>query len=123
MIRLDETSASSLPDAVTRPAYDRRAIAAGVIHLGLGAFHKAHQAVVYEAALNGGDLRWGVLGASLRSASVRDQLGPQDNLYTVTARQGQDQQTQLIGALKGVLLAPEDPARLVRFMADPQAHL
>jgi len=123
MIRLDETSASSLPDEVTRPAYDRRAIATGVIHLGLGAFHKAHQAVVYEAALNSGDLRWGVLGASLRSASVRDQLGPQDNLYTVTAHQGKDEQTQLIGALKGVLLAPEDPARLVRAMADPQAHL
>lgn len=93
------------------------------MHLGLGAFHKAHQAVVYEAALNSGDLRWGVLGASLRSSGVRDQLAPQDSLYTVTARDGSDAQTQLIGALRGVLVAPEDPGRLVAAMADADVHL
>ena len=123
MTRLNEAAASALPSTVTRPVYDRRAVATGVVHLGLGAFHKAHQAVVYEAALNSGDLRWGVLGASLRSPGVRDQLAPQDNLYTVTAREGEEAHRQLIGASRGVLVAPEDPARLVRAMAEAQVHI
>jgi fructuronate reductase len=121
--QLDEITASSLPSSVAQPAYDRHAAATGVVHLGLGAFHKAHQAVVYEAALNSGDLRWGVLGASLRSRGVRDQLAPQGGLYTVTAREGSNEQTQLIGALRGVLVAPEDPAQLVQAMAKPDVHL
>ena len=123
MRRLDEITASSLPFSVAQPAYDRHAAATGVVHLGLGAFHKAHQAVVYEAALNSGDLRWGVLGASLRSRGVRDQLAPQGGLYTVTAREGSNEQTQLIGALRGVLVAPEDPVQLVQAMAKPEVHL
>ncbi len=123
MRRLDEITASSLPSSVAQPAYDRHAAATGVVHLGLGAFHKAHQAVVYEAALNSGDLRWGVLGASLRSRGVRDQLAPQGGLYTVTAREGSNEQTQLIGALRGVLVAPEDPVQLVQAMAKPEVHL
>jgi fructuronate reductase len=120
---LDEGTARGLPADVARPAYDRRAVATGIVHLGLGAFHKAHQAVVYDDALNGGDLRWGVLGASLRSPGVRDQLAPQDALYTVTARDGADERTRLIGALQDVLVAPEDPARLVAAMARPDVHL
>lgn len=123
MTRLNDVNAARLPASVARPNYDRSAVATGIVHLGVGAFHKAHQAAVYEAALNSGDLRWGVLGASLRSPGVRDQLTPQDNLYTISAREGDEMQTQLIGALKGVLVAPEDPAALVRAMAAPQVHL
>ncbi|WP_116091356.1 mannitol dehydrogenase family protein [Sphingomonas crusticola] len=123
MRRLDEAALSSLPASVARPLYDRRAVRTGIVHLGLGAFHKAHQAVYYEAALNSGDLRWGVLGASLRSRAVRDQLAPQGNLYTVTAREGADARTQLIGALRGVLVAPEDPTALVSAMAAADTHL
>ena len=111
MKRLDDLAVLDLPAAVVRPAYDRRAVATGIVHLGLGAFHKAHQAVYYDDALNSGDLRWGVLGASLRSSGVRDQLAPQDNLYTVTVRDGTDQATRLIGALRGVLVAPPQVAR------------
>jgi len=121
--RLDEISAQSLPPSVVRPSYDRHAAATGIVHLGVGAFHKAHQAVVYDAALASGDLRWGVLGASLRSRGVRDQLEPQGSLYTVTAREGSEERTQLIGALRGVLVAPEDPVRLVEAMAQPDVHI
>ena len=121
--RLDEISAQSLPPSVARPSYDRHATATGIVHLGVGAFHKAHQAVVYDAALASGDLRWGVLGASLRSRGVRDQLEPQGSLYTVTAREGSEERTQLIGALRGVLVAPEDPVRLVEAMAHPDVHI
>ena len=123
MSRLDPATARALPASVEQPTYDRAQVRTGIVHLGLGAFHKAHQAVIYEAALDSGDLRWGVLGASLRSQGVRDQLEPQGGLYTVTVRDGADERTRLIGALQGVLVAPEDPARLVDAMAAADTHL
>ena len=73
MTRLSEAALEALPAEVERPGYDRAAVKTGVVHLGIGAFHRAHQAVVFDDALRSGDLRWGVLGASLRSPGVRDQ--------------------------------------------------
>jgi fructuronate reductase len=121
--RLDETAIAALPANVTRFGYDRAAVRTGIVHLGTGAFHRAHQAVYYEAALEAGDLRWGVLGASLRSASVRDQMAPQDGLYSVIVRDGADERIQLLGAIRDVLVAPENPGRLVAAMAAPDTHL
>ena len=79
------------------------------MHLGLGAFQRAHQAMYTEAALNAGDRRWGILGASLRSPAVRDALKPQDGLYTLAVRGADGERLQVIGAIKDVLVAPEDP--------------
>ena len=123
MILLDSVTVNSLPVSVARPKYDRSQVKIGVVHLGLGAFHKAHQAMIFEAALDSGDLRWGVLGASLRSRGVRDQLAPQGGLYTVTVRDGADERTRLVGALQGVVVAPEEPARLVDAMAAADTHI
>ncbi|HWI85939.1 MAG TPA: mannitol dehydrogenase family protein [Sphingomonas sp.] len=123
MNRLTDASVPTLPAAVARSNYDRRAVRTGIVHLGLGAFHKAHQAMVYEAVLNAGDLRWGTLGASLRSPGARDQLAPQDNLYTITTREGSASNVRLVGGSRGVLVAPEDPPALVAAMAAPDAHL
>ncbi|WP_294395498.1 mannitol dehydrogenase family protein [uncultured Sphingomonas sp.] len=122
MIRLGEATAATLP-AVARFRYDRTAVRTGIVHLGTGAFHRAHQAMVYEQALAAGDLRWGVLGASLRSPTVRDQLMPQDGLYCVLVRDGEREQVQLVGAIQDVLVAPEDPAKLVAAMASPDTHI
>ena len=88
--RLSEASLGALPPAVARPSCDRAAVKAGVVHLGVGAFHRAHQAVVFDDALASGDLRWGVIGASLRSPGVRDQLNPQDGLATAGGRASRD---------------------------------
>ena len=123
MTRLDEAAVSSLPAEVARPGYDRAAVKAGVVHLGVGAFHRAHQAVVFDDALKAGDLRWGVLGASLRSPGVRDQLNPQEGLYTLVVRDGAEERLRLIGASKGVLVGPEDPSALVAAMADADVHI
>ncbi|RVT89746.1 mannitol dehydrogenase family protein [Sphingomonas crocodyli] len=104
-------------------AYDRAAIKTGVVHLGIGAFHRAHQAPVFDAAIASGDPRWGVVGASLRSPGVRDQLVPQDGLYTLVIRDGAEERLQLIGAVRDVLVAPEDPAALVDLMVSPDVHI
>lgn len=105
------------------PAYDRAALAPGIVHLGLGAFHRAHQALYTEALLAQGDLRWGIVGVSLRQADTRDALAPQDNLYTVALRDAGGEQLQVVGALVAALLAPEQPQAVLAAMADPRCHI
>lgn len=118
MSRLSQKLLSDLPKDIILPAYDRSSLKPGIVHLGIGAFHRAHQAFYTEAALNkfGGD--WGIIGSSLRSASVRDQLVPQDCLYTVVERSGDGEKLQIVGAVLDTLVGPENPALLVAQMAD-----
>lgn len=121
--RLSDLSLPRLPADVERPGYDRRQVRAGVVHLGVGAFHRAHQAVVFDDLIGAGDLRWGVRGASLRSPDVRDSLAPQDGLYTLAVRDGAGERRRVIGALREVLVTPEDPAALVAAMAAAETHI
>jgi len=105
----------SLPVAVARPRYDRGAVVGGIVHLGVGAFHRAHQAVYTEAVLAAGDLRWGIIAASLRNSSTRDALAPQDGFYTLNVR-GETDRLTVIGSVLRVLVAPEDPRVLLDAM-------
>jgi fructuronate reductase len=111
--RLSAETLRWLPPEVERPGYDRSQVRPGVVHLGVGAFHRAHQAVVFDDLIRDGDLRWGAVGASLRSADVHHQLSPQDGLYTVLGAG----RPRVIGALRDVLVAPRDPRALVEALA------
>lgn len=119
MNRLSQASLATLSADVMLPSYNRSNLKAGIVHLGIGAFHRAHQAFYTEAVLNqlGGD--WGIIGCSLRSANVRDQLAPQDGLYTLVERSGDGEKLQLIGAVIKNLVGPENPAELINVMAQP----
>src|SRR5947209_835134 len=119
MQRLCAATLQRLPLHVARPRYDRAAVATGIVHLGIGAFQRAHQAMYTEAALNAGDLRWGIVGASLRSSAVRDALKPQDGLYTLAVRGAEGERLQVIGAIKDVLVAPENPQALLSALTGP----
>ncbi|KQZ99849.1 mannitol dehydrogenase [Mesorhizobium sp. Root157] len=121
--RLSNKTLGELPPAITRPAYDRSLIAPGIVHLGIGAFHRAHQAVYTDTVLGSGDLRWGIVGASLRSAETRDALAPQDGLYTVAARNGEGEQLRVVGSSSGLVVAPEDPQALLTAMTRPEVKL
>jgi fructuronate reductase len=123
MHRLSQGTLSRLPADIARPAYNRAAVATGIVHLGVGAFHRAHEAVFTEAAIAAGDQRWGILGASLRSPDVRDALAPQDWLYTVASRDDDAEALQVIGVLRGVLVAPENPAALLAAMTDARVAI
>ena len=123
MRRLSAATLGELPEDVARPRYDRGALATGIVHLGAGAFQRAHQAMYTEAALNAGDTRWGIVGASLRSPAVRDALKPQDNLYALSVRGAEGERLQVIGAIKDVLVAPEDPEALLRALTDPAVKI
>jgi fructuronate reductase len=122
-VRLSNETLGHLPETVARPAYDRAAVKRGVVHLGIGAFHRAHQAAYFEAALAAGDLRWGITSVSLRSAGVRDQLAPQDCLYALVVRDGDARSTAIIGAEQAVLVAPEDPQAVIDALAHPDARI
>ena len=83
--RLSENSLNAF-DLARRPVYSRRNIKPGILHMGIGGFHRAHQAVYTEDILDGGDHRWGIIGASLRSTTMRSRLAPQDFLYTLCTK-------------------------------------
>ncbi len=117
MNRLNNSWLSQLPKDVVLPSYNRDQLVAGIVHLGIGAFHRAHQAFYTEAALNQFGGNWGIIGSSLRSAGVRDQLVPQDCLYTLVERSDPGEKLQIIGAVIDTLVGPENPAALVATMA------
>jgi fructuronate reductase len=123
MNRLSNTALAALPHAVVRPAYDRSAVTPGIVHLGVGAFHRAHQAVMTDAALAAGDTGWGIVAASLRSPDTRNALAPQDGLYTVAVKAPEGERLGVVGAIMDVIVAADDPERLIAAMADPRIRI
>lgn len=117
--RLSIGALSAAGHAVSTPTYDRSRLARGIVHLGLGAFHRAHQALYTEQAIARGDHRWGILGVSLRDRRVPEVLAVQDHLYSVTERSGDAARTRVVGALIGALHAPTDLERAIAAIADP----
>ena len=120
-LRLNNESLHTLPGTIARPGYDRSGIATGIVHIGVGAFHRAHQAWFIENALRR-DPRWGICGVSLRSSGVRDALIEQDNLYALAIRD-EEVSYQVIGALRELLVAPEDPLAVLERMCAPSTHI
>lgn len=122
-MRLAPDTVSLLPASVQHPQYRRENCGTGIVHLGIGAFHRAHQAVYVDDALSrfGGD--WRIVGVSLRSSAVREQLAPQDGLYTLVVRDGDQTNERLIGAVARVLVASEGPAAVISALADPATHI
>ena len=129
MERLHPSRLAALTADVAKPRYERAALQAGIVHLGVGAFQRAHLAVVNEAALHAsGDLRWGTVGVSLRQPDTRDALMPQAGLYTLAIRDaaadGTARETlQVIGNLLDVLVAPENPGAVLERIAHPHTRI
>jgi fructuronate reductase len=118
MKRLSLASLDELAPAVARPAYDPRRIDIGIVHLGIGAFHRAQTAVYSDdaLALEGG--AWGICGVSLRAAEVRALLAPQDGLYTAVEKSPAGIRRRVIGSVREVLfLGGQRDAVLARLTA------
>lgn len=122
-MRLSSETIGKLPHQVARPEYQREGQAVGIVHFGIGAFHRAHQAWYTDRALSAGERDWMIGGVSLRSRSVADQLGPQDGLYTLTERSGDEASTRLIGSVREVLFAPDEAESVIARIADPACHI
>src|SRR5690349_14588809 len=121
--RLGRANLDGLSPGIRRPAYHRSQVTPGIVHLGLGAFHRAHQAVVIDDCIAAGGAAWGIVGASLRSPDTRDALAPQDHLYTVAVRAAEGTEHRVVGALLDCVVAREKPAALVERMADPAIRI
>jgi fructuronate reductase len=121
--RLGEAALAGLPAAVRRPGYDRRKVSCGIVHLGLGAFHRAHQAVYTDDRLEAGESGWGIAGMSLRSRDVRNALAPQDVLYTVLQRGPDGDRARVIGSVIDVITVPDDPDGAMRRLTDPDVRI
>ena len=121
---MDRLSAATLAQAqgATVPAYDRAAVTPGIVHLGIGAFHRGHMAI-YVDDLLGEAPDWGIIGASLRRPDTRDALAPQDFLYTVAIRDGAGSQCRIIGSILDVIDANAERERLLETMADPRIRI
>lgn len=96
----------------------------GIVHLGVGAFHRAHQAVFTEdAALCADEAGWGICGVTQRSIRVVEQLRPQDCLYTVMERSQTSATARVVGQVSQVLFAGEEGERLLGLFADPAVRI
>ena len=123
MAQLHPDVLSQLPTGVETPAYDRSKIGVGIVHLGIGAFHRAHQEVYTDTVLAGGNTEWGFCGVDLLGPEVRDKLAAQDFLYTVATQSVEGQSLRVIGALREMLVGPEDPEALLMRMCDPAIRI
>jgi len=116
---LDEAALGALAGRVETPAYDRRGLCPSIVHLGVGGFHRAHQAVYLDdlAAVGG---EWGERGVGLLSQDrgVAEALGPQQGLYTVVVRSAELDCARVIGSLLDYLFAPGQPEAVLSALAD-----
>jgi fructuronate reductase len=122
--RLHPSRLEALPHRVRGPGFDRRKLRTGIVHLGLGAFARAHLAAVNDDALDAGAaLDWGIHGVSLRHAEARDALLPQQGLYSLSLRDAEGSHVRIIGSVVSCAVAPEDPQAVVSAIAHADTRI
>lgn len=109
------------------PLYDRETLTTGVVHFGVGGFHRAHQAMFIDRLLRAGvDGNWAITGVGVLPADkrMRDVLESQDHLYALTLKyEDGTRGTRVIGSIRDYLYAPDDPEAVVRLLASPEVGI
>ena len=109
------------------PSYDRSEVTGGIVHLGVGGFHRSHQAMYVDALLNQGRARdWGITGVGLlpQDAAMRDAMAAQDCLYTLVVKQSDGSiQARVIGSMVGYLFAPDDQEAVLDRLTGPATRI
>ncbi|TDG14102.1 mannitol dehydrogenase family protein [Seongchinamella unica] len=121
--RLSQRSLPQVNAGVRAPTYDWQRLEPGIVHLGLGAFHRAHQAVFTEDAILHSGGNWGITGVSMRSDSVARQLLPQDCLYSVLAEDGREQSLRVVAVVRNVLVAATQLEAVCQAIASPRTRI
>jgi mannitol 2-dehydrogenase len=126
-MKLSNATLDSLSAAVTRPGYARSAVTPGIVHVGVGHFHRSHHALYLDDLFNQGRaLDWGVSGVGIVPGhiGVRDALQAQDGLYTLTEKtMDGGWGSRVIGAIREYHHSPDNPALTVTRMADPRTRI
>lgn len=123
MNRLTVATLAELPVGIDKPVYDPRQIGVGIVHLGIGAFHRAQTAVYSDDALALEAGPWGICGVSLRSADVRDRLSPQDGLYTAVEKSPSGTRRRVIGSVRQVLFLGDERDSVHARLAAPGTRI
>ena len=120
--RLSASSLSGLAPQVGKPAYDVGKVRIGIVHLGLGAFHRGHQAVYTDAVMSR-DSRWGICGVSLKTPRVIASLAPQDGLYSLLERGAAGTSVRVVGSVREMLFLGDERDRVLARLADPAVEI
>ncbi|MBU1331489.1 MAG: mannitol dehydrogenase family protein [Gammaproteobacteria bacterium] len=126
-MKLTRNNLASLAPEVTVPAYDPAGVRQGIAHIGVGGFHRAHQAIYTEALLNRGEAQdWGICGVGLRreDRAMQQALAAQDHLYSMLVLGDEPGlEVRVVAAINGMLLAEDSPAALIDKLADPAIRI
>lgn len=109
MTQLSQQTLERLPKNIGTPNYESADVDVGIVHFGIGAFHRAHQAVVTDRLLASGAKEWGIAAVNLRSAQPVEDLEAQDGYYSVVTRTDGDSQVEVIGSIIKWLCASREP--------------
>lgn len=124
-MKLSETVLPRLSERMAVPTYDRSAVSAGIVHIGVGHFHRAHQAMYLDRLLAAGETDWAIWGIGVRSGdALATRLVEQDCLYTLTAKHPDGTTTStVIGSIIGYTSAADDGEGAVARLADPATRI
>jgi mannitol 2-dehydrogenase len=126
MIKLSQATMDQLPGAVLRPNYDRTRLSPGILHIGLGNFHRAHQSWYLHRLMQQGLAHdWAIIGAGVRAfdATQRDRLAAQDYLTTLIELDPAGQSVEVVGPMIGYVPVAEGNGPLIAQMADPMIRI
>jgi len=126
LIRLSDKTLGRVPAQVARPVYERSALRPGIVHIGVGNFHRAHQAwYLHRLMQDGRALDWAIIGAGVRSydADMRDTLLEQDCLTTLIELNPSNTSAEIVGSMIDYLPIEPDNRRLIAQMADPAIRI
>ncbi len=122
-MQLCEKNLNLLPASVWRPTYNRSKVVGSIVHLGVGAFHRAHHAVMTDAVLTSGDLAWGIVGAGLMTSGTKDALAPQDGLYSLVERSAETEQLRVVGSILELLGGADDLRHVLERLCAPSTRI
>ncbi len=120
---LSDQSLPSMPGHLAVPGYDRAALVPAVVHIGVGGFHRAHQALYFDDLAETGVTEWGVVGVGLQRPQMGEVLHAQDGLFTVVERGANREFARVVGSVLHYLYAPSDPEAVVRALSDGRTRL
>lgn len=123
--RLSDSALATLPAHIARPTYPRDRLVHGIAHIGVGAFHRAHQAVYLEKLLQTHLTDWAECGIGLMpgDAQMRDALASQDYLYTVLTRDKGLASARVVGCITGFLQATENIEAVLEKLSEPTLRI
>lgn len=124
---LEQSVLDELDERVARPAYERAGLRTGIVHFGVGGFHRAHEAMYLDRLMNEGKaLDWAITGVGVMPHDRRivETLNAQDGLYTLVLKHPDGtREPRVIGSIRNMMFAPDDPEAVITLMADPQVRI